>query len=59
MLFDDDGSIYLAYGACNIRIVQFHDDLSGIKPDGLNVEVIPADPPGLLEGTHFYKYGDT
>lgn len=59
MLFDDDGNIYLAYGAGYIRIVQFYDDLSGIDPDGLNVEVIPADPPGLLEGTHFYKYGDT
>lgn len=55
MLFDDDGRIYLAYGARHIRIIEFNEDLSGIKRDGLNIEVIPAEPEGLLEGVHFYK----
>lgn len=59
MLFDDDGRIYLAYGAGHVRIIEFMEDLSGIKKDGLNVEVISGDPPGLLEGVHFYKYGKT
>lgn len=59
VFFDDNGKIYLAYGGGNIRIVQFRDDLSGIDPDGLNVEVIHDNPPGLLEGTQFYKYSDT
>lgn len=56
MLFDDDGRIYLVYGARHIRIIEFNEDLSGIKSDGLNVEVIPAEPKGLLEGAHFYKF---
>lgn len=56
MLFDDDGKIYLVYGARHIRIIQFKDDLSGIDREGLNVEVIPAEPKGLLEGVHFYKF---
>lgn len=57
MLFDDDGRIFLAYGARHIRIIEFKEDLSGIKEDGLNVEVIPGEPKGLLEGTHMYKFG--
>lgn len=56
MLFDDNGKIYLAYGCGHIRIIEFNSDLSGINRSGLNVEVIPADPPGLLEGTHLYKF---
>ncbi|WP_300704891.1 glycoside hydrolase 43 family protein [Bacteroides sp.] len=56
MLFDDDGKIYLVYGARHIRIIEFNDDLSGINPDGVNVEIIPAEPKGLLEGAHFYKF---
>lgn len=57
-LFDDDGKVYLAYGARHIRIIEFKEDLSGMKSDGLNVEVIPAEPKGLLEGTHFYKFNN-
>jgi len=56
MLFDDDGKIYLAYGAGHIRIIEFEEDLSGIKSGGLNVEVIAGEPKGLLEGVHFYKF---
>lgn len=56
MLFDDDGKIYLAYGGSHIRVIEFKEDLSGIKNDGLDVEVISGEPKGLLEGTHFYKF---
>ena len=52
MLFDDDGKIYLVYGAGHVRIIEFEPDLSGIKKDGLNVEVISGEPKGLLEGVH-------
>lgn len=58
MLFDDDGRIYLAYGSGHIRIIEFEPDLSGIKADGLQTEVIPGEPRGLLEGTHIYKFGN-
>lgn len=56
MLFDDDGRIYLAYGARDIRIIEFKKDLSGIDESGLDVQVINSNPPGLLEGVHFYKF---
>lgn len=59
MLFDDNGKVYLAYGASRVRIVEFKDDLSGINPDGLNVEVVHGEPKGLLEGVHFYKFDKT
>lgn len=58
LLFDNDGKIYLAYGAGHIRIVELEADLSGVKSDGLSVEVIHGTPKGLLEGTHIHKYGD-
>ena len=56
ILFDDNGKIYLAYGAGHVRIVEFLPDMSGINPDGLNVEVVHGEPKGLLEGVHFYKF---
>ena len=59
MLFDDNGKVYLAYGAGHVRIVEFYDDLSGINHDGLDVEVVDGDPKGLLEGVHFYKFDNT
>lgn len=59
MLFDDNGKVYLAYGASRVRIVEFNDDLSGINHDGLDVEVVHGEPRGLLEGVHFYKFDNT
>ena len=56
LLFDDNGKTYIAYGGSHIRIREFKNDLSGINPDGLDVEVISGEPAGLLEGTHFYKF---
>ncbi|MDL2220986.1 glycoside hydrolase 43 family protein [Parabacteroides sp. OttesenSCG-928-N08] len=59
MLFDDDGRIYLAYGAGHIRIKEFNTDLKSFKSDGVDVEVIHGEPKGLLEGSHFHKINDT
>lgn len=59
MLFDDNGKVYLAYGAGHVRIVEFYDDLSGIDHNGLDVEVVHGEPKGLLEGVHFYKINGT
>ena len=56
MLFDDDGRIYLVYGSGHVRIIELREDLSGVKDDGLNVEIISGEPKGLLEGAHFYKF---
>lgn len=59
LFFDDDGKIYIAGGAGNIRLQEMKSDLSGVKEDGLNVEVINGrerELNGLLEGTHLCKY---
>lgn len=58
-LLFDDGHIYIAYGAGQIRIVELKEDLSALKEYGLNTLVINREPAGLLEGTHLYKIGDT
>jgi len=61
LFFDDDGKIYIAGGNSSIRLQEMKNDLSGVKEDGLNVEVINGeerDLKGLLEGTHLCKYND-
>jgi beta-xylosidase len=42
LFFDDDGRVYMIYGGGDIRIAELKNDLSGIKPDGIN-RVIIAD----------------
>jgi beta-xylosidase len=32
IFFDDDGKVYMIYGAGNLKILELNDDLSGIKP---------------------------
>lgn len=61
LFFDDDGKIYIAGGNGSIRLREMKSDLSGVKEDGLNVEVINGaerNLEGLLEGTHLCKYND-
>jgi len=41
LFFDDDGRVYMLYGAGNLRLVELNSDLTGIKPDGFNDVVIP------------------
>lgn len=57
LLFDDDGSAYLAYGNSEIYITQLKEDLSGPLEGGLHrLAVSDSGNPYLgYEGTHFYK----
>ena len=61
LFFDTNGKIYIAGGSGNIRLHELKSDLSGVKPDGINLEVINGSErnlKGLLEGTHLCKYND-
>ena len=40
LFFDDDGRIYMLYGAGDLRLVELKDDFSGLQPDGVNQVVI-------------------
>lgn len=61
LLFDTDGRVYLVCGSGYIRIIELESDLSGVKKDSEEMLVIKGDQdgyPGLLEGTHLYKFND-
>lgn len=57
LLFDDDGSVYIAYGNTDIYITQLREDLGGPLEGGLHrLAVSDSGNPFLgYEGTHFYK----
>jgi len=59
LLFDDDGKVYMVYGAGEIKIIELNRDVTAIKPGGMNKTIIAnADPTGgnaLAEGSHIYK----
>ncbi|MCL2372424.1 MAG: glycoside hydrolase 43 family protein [Defluviitaleaceae bacterium] len=59
LLFDDDGRVYMVYGAGAIKLIELTADATGLKPGGLNKVIIDhADPSGtgsLAEGCHIYK----
>ena len=40
LFFDDDGRVYMLYGAGDLRLVELEADLSGIKEGGFNEVVI-------------------
>jgi beta-xylosidase len=40
LFFDDDGRVFMLYGAGNLRLVELNEDLSGLKPGGVNQVVI-------------------
>ncbi len=40
LFFDDDGHTYMIYGVGNLRLVELKDDLTGLKPDGINQTII-------------------
>ncbi len=40
LFFDDDGRVYMVYGAGDLRLVELNKDLSGIKPHGFNDIII-------------------
>ncbi len=41
LFFDDDGRVYMVYGAGEIKIVELKPDASAIKPGGLHQVIIP------------------
>ena len=59
LLFDDDGRVYMVYGAGTIKVVELTADATKIKPGGLDKVIIQnADISGgnsLAEGAHIYK----
>lgn len=60
MLFDDDGRVYLVYGAGTIRIIELTADADAVLHTGLSKVIIEnanAGGDGGLpaEGSHFYK----
>ncbi len=62
LFFDDDGRVYLVYGAGDIRLVELNADLSGVKPGGTNKVIIrnatavAGGQPGLpAEGSQVFK----
>ena len=40
LFFDDDGRVYMIYGAGKLTLVELLPDLSGIKPGGINKVII-------------------
>ena len=62
LIFDDDGRVYLAWGAGNIRLIELKADLSGPKPDGVDKIIVhdasrvAGDAVGLpAEGSQMFK----
>ncbi len=40
LFFDDDGRVYMLYGAGNLRLAELNPDLSGLKPGGFHEVVV-------------------
>ncbi len=62
LFFDDDGKVYMLYGNGRLTLVELNEDVSGIKPGGINQVVIenasaPAGSNIMLgaEGSQLYK----
>lgn len=59
LLLDDDGRAYVVYNGGTIHLTQLQDDLSGVKPGGLDCDIIFPDSTetGLHEGSRVIKHG--
>ncbi|GAB4000624.1 hypothetical protein GCM10029992_33120 [Glycomyces albus] len=55
LLFDDDDSVYVAYGNTEIRVAQLSADATREVRDQAVFQT--PNPPGVLEGARFYKIG--
>lgn len=62
LFFDDDGRVYMLYGAGNLRLVELAPDLTGLKPGGLdrivitNASRVAGENIGLpAEGSQLFK----
>jgi beta-xylosidase len=56
LLLDDDGRVYLVYGAGDIRIVELTADAGAVKPDGVDRVLIPK--AGGIAGSAFHVPGE-
>lgn len=62
LFFDDDGRVYIIYGAGQLYIRELKEDLSDFKPDGINQKFVDTRMEGKTanpEGCHMYKINDT
>jgi beta-xylosidase len=63
LFFDDDGKTYLVTGNKKLNLIELNEDLSGVKPGGINQVIIentsqPSEsvgPSGLGEGSQLFK----
>ncbi|MEO7048985.1 MAG: glycoside hydrolase 43 family protein, partial [Ferruginibacter sp.] len=62
LFFDDDGKVYLIYGVGKLTLLQLKEDLSGVKPGGINQVIIEnaSAPAGnninlKAEGSQLFK----
>jgi beta-xylosidase len=61
LFFDDDGKVYMITGSGKLRIVELKDDVSGLKPGGIDQTLIenaslPSGGKGLgAEGSQLFK----
>ncbi len=61
LFFDDDGRVYMLYGAGNLKLVELKEDLSGLKPGSEQIVIENASAPsgdniGLpAEGSQLFK----
>lgn len=61
LFFDDDGKVYMMYGAGTIKIVELLPDLSGVKPETEKVVIENASAPAgnnimlPAEGSQLFK----
>ena len=55
LLFDDDDSVYVAYGNTEIRVAQLSADATREVRDQAVFQT--PNPPGVLEGARFYRIG--
>ena len=63
LFFDDDGRVYMMYGGGDIRLAELKEDLTGLKPGGINEVVVPnagkVAAENLMlhaEGSQLYKH---
>ncbi|WP_207431379.1 glycoside hydrolase 43 family protein [Sabulibacter ruber] len=61
IFFEDDGKVYLIYGAGNLKMVELREDLSGVKPGTERVPIDNASAPAgpninlQAEGSQLFK----
>jgi len=65
LFFDDDGRVYMVYGAGKLQIAELNETLTGLKPGGVNRVLIanasaPSEVPGRrgglpAEGSQLFK----